>query len=410
MASTGVVLLLLLALAARMALQPERSMPILLDRLGEALGLEITATGTPELRLRGNPALVVRDVTARQPGAARPVLHAERILLSLPWSTVRDRGATLDLVRVELDAPTLDLPALRRWLATRPPGETRIPTLRDGLRVRGGRIDDIGWRVENFDGELRDLHPGRPVQADVRGRYVDGATTMPFDLVLALSTPAPPADIRLVGTLELRRPDWRMPARVELSGPLRLEDGDLHLAPARLELSADYVSGDARLPFVLGLHGPLRYRDGTWVLAPVGVAMRGRSPLPVFDAHGALALGRRLVLRLDGTLPDWPEAWPTLPPPLGASTSALPFTLDYAGAANLSSAARLRLQRDGARFDARFRLPDVMAWLDDGGSGTPLPPLSGSVSAPHLEISGARLEGVEIVIEEPGLPAPDATQ
>ena len=97
-----------------------------------------------------------------------------------------------------------------------------------------------------------------------------------------------------------------------------------------------------------------------------------------------------------------------MPPPLGASSSSLPFALDYVGAADFADAARLRLRRDEARFDARFRLPDVLAWLDDGGSGTLLPPLSGTASAPRLEISGAQLEGVEISIDEPGLPAPDA--
>ena len=34
--------------------------------------------------------------------------------------------------RVELDAPILDVPALQAWLATRPPSETRIPTLTHG--------------------------------------------------------------------------------------------------------------------------------------------------------------------------------------------------------------------------------------------------------------------------------------
>lgn len=403
-----VVLLLVLALAVRVALQPERTLPLLLDRLGDALGLEITAAGAPELTLRGTPTLVVRDVTARQPRAARPLLHADRILLSLPWSTIRERGATLDLARIELDAPVLDLPALRRWLSSRPPGETRFPTLRDGVRVRGGRIQALGWRIEALDLDLREWHRDKPVAARTRGRYADRTTAMPFDLAIALTLPRAEAGMAVAGDLEIQRADWRLPARVKLSGPLRLVDGDLHVAPAQLAMSADYVADDTRLPFALGVHGPLRYRDGTWTLAPAGVALRGQPPLPVFDASGALVLGRRLVVRLQGTLAEWPETWPTLPPPLGASSSPLPFALDYVGATGLADAARLRLRRDAARFDARFRLPAVLAWLDDDGSGTPLPPLSGTARAPRLEISGAQLEGVEISIDEPGLPAPDA--
>jgi hypothetical protein len=404
------VTLVVLVVAIRVALQPERTVPMLLDRLGDALGLEITAAGAPELALRGTPTLVVRDVTARQPRVAKPLLHADRILLSLPWSTIRDRGATLDLARIELDAPVLDLPALRRWLSSRPPADTPIPTLSDGLRVRDGRIQAVGWRIEELDLDLRQWHPDKPVAARARGRYADRATAMPFDLALALTMPRAEAGMAVAGDLEVQRADWRLPARVQLSGPLRLVDGTLHVAPARLAMSADYVADDTRLPFALGMHGPLRYRNGTWTLAPAGVAMRGQAPLPVFDASGALALGSRLVVSLEGTLADWPDAWPALPPPLGVSSSTLPFALDYAGATSLANAARLRLRRDEARFDARFRLPEVLAWLDDGDSGTPLPPLSGTASAPRLEISGAQLEGIEISIDEPGLPAPDASR
>jgi len=191
---------------------------------------------------------------------------------------------------------------------------------------------------------------------------------------------------------------------------MRLADGSLQVSPARFEMSAAHVSGDARRPFVLGLHGPLRYRAGTWTLAPAGMAMRAQPPLPDFDAHGAIALGRRLVLRLEGRLPQWLEGWPAVPPPLGSSDSPLPFALDYAGPPSLAGIARLQLQRDGARFDARFRLPEVLEWIEDGDAGTPLPPLTGSASAPRLEISGAQLEGVEIIIEDPGVPAPERSR
>lgn len=403
----AIVLLLLLLVALRMALQPDRAVPMLLDRLGEVLGLEITASGRPELTLRGTPTLVVRGVTARQPRASKPLLQAERILLSVPWSTLRDGGQALDLVRIELDRPVVDLPALRRWLSTRPPGETRVPTLREGLRIRQGRIDAIGWRIEGVDARLREFGPRSPIDAVASGRYVDASTTVPFDLALAMTRPTARAGLALVGDLTVQRRDWRLPMRVRASGPLRVDDDGMRVAPMRLALSGAYVSDGQDLPFVLGLHGPLRYLDGVATLAPVGAAMRGQAPLPVFDGRGALALGRRLVLRLDGTMPRWPEGWPSLPPPLGASTSPVPFALGYAGRTNLADPARLSLERDGAQFDAGFRLPDVLAWIDDGGSGTPLPPLSGSASAPRLEISGAQLEGVEIVIDEPGLPAPE---
>jgi hypothetical protein len=399
----------------RIVLQPERATRLILSSLGNALGLEITAHGRPELQLRGTPTLVVRDVTATQPGAHTPLLRAERILLSLPWSTIRNRGSDLDLVRIELDAPVLDLPALQRWLATRPPSseQTKLPVLRKGLAIVRGRIDNAGWRIDGIDLSLRELHPDKPLSAKLRGRYVVTATAalrtaIPFDLALAMTRPRNGAGTAVVGSVALERGDWQLPMSIKLSGPLRLGRDSLHMMPARLAMSAVYVAGDTRLPFVLGVHGPLRFDEATWTLAPAGIALRGNGVVPAFDARGAFALGRALALRLQGRLPQWPEAWPALPPPIGASQSPLPFVLDYAGAVDFSGITRLRLQRDAASFDARMRLPEVLAWIDADTTGTPLPPLSGTVSAPRLEISGAQLEGVEVVIDEPGIPAAEA--
>lgn len=406
-----VVVLVVALIALRVVLQPERATRLILSSLGNTLGLEITARGRPELQLRGTPTLVVRDVTAMQRGARTPLLRAERILLSLPWSTIRNRGRDLDLVRIELDAPVLDLPSLQRWLATRPPSqETKLPALRKGLDVTRGRIDNVGWRIDGIDLSLRELHPDRPLKAKLRGRYVATAaastrTAIPFDLALAMTRPRNGAGAAVVGSVALERGDWRLPMSIKLSGPLRLGRDSLHVVPARLAMSATYIAGDTRLPFVLGVHGPLRFDVATWTLAPVGVALRGDGVVPDFDARGAFALGRALALRLDGRLAQWPQAWPALPPPIGASQSPLPFALDYAGAADFSGITRLRLQRDAARFDARMRLPDTLAWIDADATGTPLPPLSGTVSAPRIEISGAQLEDVEVVSDEPGIPA-----
>ena len=135
------------------------------------------------------------SVVATQRGARTPLLRAERILLSLPWSTIRSRGRDLDLVRIEVDAPVLDLPALQRWLATRPPSEqTKLPVLRKGLAIVRGRIDNAGWRIDGIDLSLRELHPDRPLNAELRGRYVAAVaaapqTAIPFDLAMAMTQP-----------------------------------------------------------------------------------------------------------------------------------------------------------------------------------------------------------------------------
>src|SRR3546814_6603911 len=130
--------------------------------------------------------------------------------------------------------------------------------------------------------------------------------------------------------------------------------------------------------------------------------------VPNLDAGGALAYGKRLLLDIDGRLAKWPEAWPALPPPIGASDAPLPFALRYLGRANFHDAASLQLRHEDTRFDARFRLPEVTAWMSSIANGSTLPPLSGHLSTPRLEISGAQLERVEDTIEDPSLPSEEA--
>ena len=110
------------------------------------------------------------------------------------------------------------------------------------------------------------------------------------------------------------------------------------------------------------------------------------------------------ALHLEGVLATWPDAWPALPPPIGQSTSPLPVVLDYRGPFDFSSVARLRLQRDDTQFDGRFKLPDVLAWID-ATQASPLPPLSGRILTPTLDIGGALLEGVDVRLHDPALDA-----
>ena len=392
--------LLALSLFGGWLLQPEQLVPLILDRTGKALSLQITADSGATARLRDRPQVVVRNLVVREPGAKTAVLRADRLLISLPWSSVRSGGEDATVERVELDAPVLDAPALQAWLAKRPPGEPpKIPTLTDGLRVVDGRIDNGDWRIEGIAVDLPALHPDRPAHARIRGRYLDAPTTIVFDLAVAMTKPANDAGIAVAGPLTLESGDWRLQATAMLSGPLHLGDGDIAMTPAKFGVSARYVSGDTTLPFALGLHGPLRFDGKTWALAPVGLALRGDEPVPALDARGALALGQRLAIRLDGVMPQWPSSWPALPAPVSNSASPLPFALRYSGQPDLSGIAELSLRRDATAFDGRFRLYEVLGWIDQAG-GSPLPPLDGTLRSPKLEISGATLEGVEMVLDD----------
>lgn len=393
-------LLVALLLAGRFASQPQRVAALVLRQAGHALGLELTASGAAEYRVRGGPQLVVRDVVARQPGARMPVLVADRVLLSLPWSTVRSRGADLTVRRIELDAPVLDLAALRRWQATRPPTkEPRIPTLTDGLSVVRGRIQGGGWWLEGLDLEVPSLHPRRVVAGHARATFRNAGLRVPMDLRIALARPAADAGMAAVGTATVIARDWRMQLdHLAVSGRLR-DAPPAGLDRARLGARATLRTGGDSHRFVLGVGTHLRFGE-VLTLAPLAVSLRGRDAIPTLDARGTLGLGGALAFDLDGTLATWPPSWPALPPPLGQSDSPLPFGLAYRGATDLSGDTRLRLRRDATRFDARFRLPRVLAWLDTFASGTPLPPLDGTLSTPRIEIAGATLDGVEVTFDD----------
>ena len=414
-----VLALVLLAgsVGVRWLLQPEQLVPFVLTRTGDALGLEITAVGAADVRLRGTPQLVLRAVVARQPGATQPVLVADRILLALPWSTLRSRGQDLAITRVEVDRPRLDLDALMTWLDTRPPSEepVRIPRLVGGLGVSDGTVDGGAWQVEGLTLTLPSLAPDAVAHAYVRGTYTDAASTpkgasplrAPFNLRLQLERPAADTPVRVEGLVTPQSGTWQLPTALVLSGPLHVGDDGLRIAPVKAGVRAEYRDGETRVPFTLGLHGPLRFAGGALTLTPMHAVLGGGGVVPALQGRGALALQFTastpprdpLVLDLTGTLAAWPETWPALPPPIGASTSPLPFTLGYRGPVDVTGDTALALQRDATTFDARLRLPEVLAWTDRT-DGSPLPPLRGTLRSPRIEVSGATLEGVEISIED----------
>ena len=404
-ASVIALVLLLAIVSLRLALPPQRVTQLILDRVGSTFGLEITASGVGEYRLRGTPMLVVRDVVAREPGSTTPLLRADRIFLSLPWSTIRGltagaSGSDLTVDRIELDRPVIHLEALQHWLDRRPPSKTRVPTLTDGLQAHDGSITAVGWTLTGITLDLPKLHPGQRVTAITSGRYRSGSLQIPFALDVALSQPASNAALGIAGHSRIERETWRIPAQIVLSGMLHLGDG-WQLQHAKLAAAARYQSGSTDVPFALGMAGTLRYADARLRLAPAGIVVHGSGSIPNLDAHGAIALANALELQLAGTLQAWPDAWPALPPPIGQSRSLLPFELQYLGKSDLSDIAALQLRRDNARFDGRFQLPAVTTWIDSGSTGSPLPPLDGRITTPRLEIAGAQLQGVEITLDDP---------
>lgn len=395
------VVLALVALAGlvRWASRPQQVASLVLSQTGRALGLTITAKGVAEYQLRGMPQIVLRDVEARMPGDAGTVLRAERILLSMPWATLRSRGQDLVIHRVEVDAPHLDIRALQRWQATRPPtAETRVPRLTDGVSIRRGRVEGGAWQVEAIDADMPMLAPDRAARAHLRGRVVAARTRIPFDVRATLSRPIEGAGLGVAGTATLVRPDWRMGFDLVLRGRPYVT-GSLRLDGMVLGARARYGAGSTVLPFVVGIAGPMRY-DEALAIGPMGLALRQGREIPDLDGSGRLRWGRTLALDLEGRIARWPAGWPALPAPITRPRGPLPFELAYEGATDLSGPAHLALQSGATHFDARFRLPRILAWLDAESRGTPLPPLDGRVSTPRLEIPGATLHGVRIEIDD----------
>lgn len=396
-----VVILVLLALAGlgRWASRPKQVASLVLSQTGRALGLTITAKGVSEYRLGGMPQIVLRDVEARMPGDAAAVLRAERILLSMPWSTLRSRGQDLVVRRVELDGPHLDIRALQRWQATRPPtAEVRVPRLTDGVAILRGRVDGGQWQVEAIDADMPMLAPDRPARAHLRGRVVAAQTRIPFDVRATLSRPEQGAGLGVAGIATVVRSGWRLGLDLVLRGQPYVT-GSLRLDGMVLGAHARYDAGSTVLPFVVGVAGPTRY-DEALVIDPMGLALRQGREVPDLDGSGRLRWGRALALDLDGRIAHWPTGWPALPAPITRPRGPLPFELAYEGPTDLSGPAHLSLQSNATHSDARFHLPRILAWLDADTRGTPLPPLDGRMSTPRLEIPGATLHGVEIEIDD----------
>ena len=281
---------LVLAVSVRVLLPPERALQLALDRLGPALGLDITFDGDVDYRLRGTPRLEVRNVVARMPGESKPVLRADRVLLSLPWTTIRSRGADLQITRVELDAPTLHLPTLLRWLDARPLGDGRMPPFTDGVRIRNGRVDADGWRVEALAVDVPALYPDRALDARVAGTAITGDVRAPFRLQVQADRVVDLRTLAAEGTVTLRLPSGRLDTRLRLDAT-RAEPTapGLHLAPLRIAADAHWRARATSIPFAFGLQGRLAFDAGRLKLAPVGLATRAQGMVPTLAAGGRIA-------------------------------------------------------------------------------------------------------------------------
>lgn len=306
LATLAVLLLAAVWLVGRL-LQPERLTALVLDRAGRELGLELSVSEPGDYALRPEPRLVLIGLVVRRPGDDTPLLHASRAELSLPWDTLA--GGEAVVTRIGLDAPALDLPALRRWLDTRPASDEplRLPRFTDGLRIDGGRVHGDGWSLDGIALSLPRLAPGESTTLALAARYLAGDTALPFDLSLE-ATPRETAAGLALDDLALRSaspsplPAFDARGRFEYGDGIALDlAGELTRWPDDWPaLPEPFDARDAPLPFTLA------YLGSTDLAAPLALTL----------ARDGLRFDARLAVP---ALLDWldSDAGSPLPPLTG---------------------------------------------------------------------------------------------
>lgn len=397
------VLVVVAGIVVDRQLEPTRLATTVLSRLGPTLGLELTFDGEPEYSLRPEPRLVLPGFKARQPGAAVPLLTAERAEVSLPWDTITG-GDALVITRVELAKPVLNLAALAAWQATRPDTPFELPTLTKGLEVDGGTVLGDGWELSALDVALPELRSGGKLDADLSGRFTRGTTSADFTAVLAMASAGRVSPIEL--HLELPESSGslnRLPLAMDVTGDLDASGDIVRLSGGRIDADGQVSVDGEKVPWRLVSRIDARSGGGTTTATLVDSVFDSRPPLPDLAFAGRVELADTLRVGLGGAIPRWPEGWPTLPPPLSRSRP-MAFSLSYDGATDISDPLRLRLARDATRLDTRLVLPELLAWMDRDGA-SPLPPLDGTLDTPELVVGAFTLQGVHVEFDDDGAAA-----
>ena len=341
-------------------LEPRRLTAIVLGKLGSSLKLDLRFDGLPDYALRPEPRLLIPNLVASDPASGAVILHTEQLEVSLPWATLT--GGEPVITRIDLLKPKLDLPALQRWIATLPKTPFKVPTLTRGIRIRQGEVQADGWRLSAVELTLPRLKQNEAASADIAFHFAQGKTAAAFVGKLQVATAGLSSDLQIEGT------------------------GKLEQSPKPLAYS-------------IALDGHYLSDDAGFRLDVKSLRLQGDSPLPTLALHGHAVAGDSLQLALDGELAQWPKDWPALPAPLNESKGPLPISLSYQGKPDLSDALTLNAAMGETKFDSKLRLPQLQPWLAADNAG-PLPPLTGTLVSPQLNVTGIELKGVSVEIED----------
>jgi hypothetical protein len=407
MLSAGLLLVVAAGLFAAWWLQPARLAAFATSRLGDALDLSIRYD-QGRMTLRPLPRLVLHHLRVGQPGHA-DFLRADQVDISMPWATVRGGGAVLDFDRVEITAPSLDLAGLQRWLASRPPSEVAAPRFARGLHVRDGAVTASDWRIGDLALDTPRWQPGAPADLTVRGRWqaTGSSATLELQQRLHLDRVAMATPLQLDGSgiavLSGAHIEWRQRLTAHAQGSASA----WRLTGLRLAADLEVQHDGRHAAAALGLAARTLREDranGRLDLAPFALVASGDDPMPQsIRLLGTAQAGTALRLHLQGEASNWPAAWPALPQPLADSAAPITATLDFRARAGQPARLDFDLQRAPTRLQGRFDPAALAAWWRAPDT-TPLPPISGRMSTPRLDLGGAQLEGVEIELHDDHAP------
>ncbi len=392
-------------------LQPAHLTALLLARASSALKLELHTAGPGSYVLRPEPRLVLPGLSATMPGSNAAFFRSEKVELALPWNTLRGRGTAISSIVVK--SPDIDMPALQRWLATRPPSTTpfKFPALTRGLQIKDGLLRGSSWRIEHLAVALPSLADGEPAKLDASGDLVRGAVTSTFALTMT-ATPAGLGRGVRIGDAHLGlKADGELPS-LTAAGNMRASDtsalnvtGAMQHVPSLWAKSIDSSfakPGDTPFSMVAS-DGPPIPVGGTAPIATVQNGLRLQLQLgdarrqPALTLNGEESMRENLALALHAQLSRWPDAWPGLPPALGSSAAPIVFNASYRGSIFLSDPIVFDVKRANTTLQGRFQIADMRAWIANK-FGALLPPIEATLSAPQIDIGGMQLHGVQMDI------------
>jgi hypothetical protein len=387
---------------------------LILDRASHSLHLELRTSGPGRYALRPEPRLVMPGLSATLPGDSTPFFRSDKVELALPWNTLRGNGS--DISSVVLKSPDVDLPKLRKWLATLPPSTKpfRFPRLTRGLRVYDATIRGAQWSLTHFDLALPSLGDGLPMQLDADGEFARGADASKFKLALSATPSGAGLGMRIAHARIALESDGMLPS-LTAAGSLLLADtialdlrGSFQRVPAAWSDAIDSsFAKPGETPFAIRFDkGPPKPNMGGTIeslTAHHGYRLKfvfgdpKRQPGLTLGFEGNS--GAILDAKLEGALSRWPDAWPGLPSALAARNAPIAFGASYQGPALMTSPIAFEMHRADAALKGNFLLEDLRPWFAKR-SEIPLPPVAATMSATQLDIGGTELRGIRVEIRD----------